>query len=87
MSFIFRPISLGIRLFANIVAGHVMIKIMAGFAVALVSVGNLSGLAVVPVAFNILLNVFKLAVCVLQAYVFVVLSCTYLAESMAHEED
>jgi F-type H+-transporting ATPase subunit a len=87
ISFIFRPISLGIRLFANIVAGHVMIKIIAGFAVSFVSTVTWSGIAIVPVAFNVLLNVFKLAVCILQAYVFVVLSCMYLAESMAHEED
>ncbi|MDR1034526.1 MAG: F0F1 ATP synthase subunit A [Holosporales bacterium] len=86
ISFTFRPISLGIRLFANIVAGHVMIKIIAGFAVSFASVVTLSGLAIVPVAFNVLLNIFKLAVCVLQAYVFVVLSCMYLVESMAHEE-
>ncbi|MDR2598392.1 MAG: F0F1 ATP synthase subunit A [Holosporales bacterium] len=87
MSFMFRPISLGIRLFANIVAGHVMIKIIAGFAVSFVSVVTLSGFAIVPIAFNVLMNAFKLAVCVLQAYVFVVLSCMYLAESMACEED
>ncbi|MDR1234302.1 MAG: F0F1 ATP synthase subunit A [Holosporales bacterium] len=88
VSFTFRPVSLGIRLFANIVSGHVMIKIIAGFAVSFAGVTALSGFAIIPIAFNVLLNVFKLAVCVLQAYVFVVLSCMYLAESMAamHEE-
>ncbi|MDR0640252.1 MAG: F0F1 ATP synthase subunit A [Holosporales bacterium] len=87
MSFAFRPVSLGIRLFANIVAGHVMIKIIAGFAVSFVSVAALSGFAILPIALDILLNIFKLGVCVLQAYVFVVLSCMYLAESMAaHDE-
>jgi F-type H+-transporting ATPase subunit a len=87
ISFIFRPISLGIRLFANIVSGHVMIKVIAGFATSFASVVALSGFTVVPIAFNVLLNVFKLAVCVLQAYVFVVLSSMYLAESIVHEEN
>ncbi|MDR1289497.1 MAG: F0F1 ATP synthase subunit A [Holosporales bacterium] len=94
ISFIFRPFSLGIRLFANIVAGHVMIKVIAGFAVSVMGVVAASWLAIpivafdiAIVAFDVALNVFKLAICVLQAYVFVILSCTYLAESMAHEED
>lgn len=83
MSFSFRPISLGIRLFANMVSGHIMIKIMASFAVSLASLSFLSGgLAIIPVSVNVLLNVFKLVVCVLQAYVFSVLSCIYLSESL-----
>ena len=83
MSFAFRPISLGIRLFANMVSGHIMIKIMASFAVSLASLSFLSGgLAIIPVSVNVLLNVFKLVVCVLQAYVFSVLSCIYLSESL-----
>jgi len=90
MSFAFRPISLGIRLFANMVSGHIMIKIIASFAVSLASLSFLSGgLAVIPVTVNILLNIFKLVVCVLQAYVFSVLSCIYLSESLAvvkHED-
>lgn len=87
MSFAFRPISLGIRLFANMVSGHIMIKIMASFAVSLASLSFLSGgLAIIPVSVNVLLNVFKLVVCVLQAYVFSVLSCIYLSESLTIEK-
>jgi F-type H+-transporting ATPase subunit a len=82
MSFLFRPISLGVRLFANMVAGHIMIKVIAGFAVSISSVAVLTPLAAVPIAFDVLLNIFKLAVCGLQAYVFVILSCMYLAESL-----
>ncbi len=86
MSFAFRPISLGIRLFANMVSGHIMIKIIASFAVSLASLSFLSGgLAIIPVIVNVLLNVFKLVVCVLQAYVFAVLSCIYLSESLTVE--
>jgi F-type H+-transporting ATPase subunit a len=87
MSFLFRPISLGIRLFSNMVSGHLVIKVMAGFAVALAGTVATSPLTVVPVAVNVLLNVFKFAVCLLQAYVFVVLSCIYLSESFEATED
>jgi F-type H+-transporting ATPase subunit a len=82
MSFFFRPISLGIRLFANMVAGHIMIKVIAGFAVSIAGITFISYFAAIPVIINVLLNIFKLAVCMLQAYVFVVLSCMYLSESL-----
>jgi F-type H+-transporting ATPase subunit a len=82
MSFVFRPLSLGIRLFANMVAGHIMIKVIAGFAVSIAGVAFVSYLALIPVAINVLLNIFKLVVCVLQAYVFAVLSCMYISESL-----
>jgi F-type H+-transporting ATPase subunit a len=82
MSFLFRPISLGVRLFANMVAGHIMIKVISGFAVSLSGMKCWAWMAILPISVNVLLNVFKLAVCVLQAYVFVMLSCMYLSESM-----
>jgi F-type H+-transporting ATPase subunit a len=82
MSFIFRPISLGVRLFANMVAGHIMIKVIAGFAVSIASITIVSCFAIIPVVVNVLLNAFKLVVCMLQAYVFIVLSCMYLSESL-----
>lgn len=82
MSFVFRPISLGIRLFANMVSGHIMIEVIAGFAVSIASITIVSYFAILPVIINILLNLFKLVVCMLQAYVFVVLSCMYLSESL-----
>ena len=83
LSFMFRPISLGIRLFANMVAGHIMIDVIAGFAASMAGIAALSVCSVIPVTVNILLNCFKVVVCVLQAYVFVVLSCMYLSESFA----
>lgn len=82
MSFVFRPISLGVRLFANMVAGHIMIKVIAGFAISLAGVTALSFFSLIPIAINVLLNVFKLVVCMLQAYVFIMLSCIYLSESL-----
>ncbi len=82
LSFLFRPISLGIRLFANMVSGHIMIEVIAGFAASIASVAAFSYFSVVPVAVNVALNLFKFVVCMLQAYVFVVLSCMYLSESL-----
>ena len=80
MSFLFRPISLGIRLFANMFSGHIMLKIIAGFAVTL-STTSFPSVAILPIIIDVLLDIFKLVVCVLQSYVFVVLSCEYLSES------
>ena len=85
MSFLFRPVSLGTRLFANMFSGHIMLGIIAGFAVTMSSIPLLSSVAIVPIAINVLLDIFKLIVCVLQSYVFIVLSCEYLAESCAVE--
>ena len=88
MSFLFRPISLGIRLFANMVSGHIMIKVIAGFAVSLADTVLLSAFSIIPVVVNVLLDMFKLVVCILQAYVFAVLSCIYLSESLvSHDRD
>ena len=82
LSFLFRPISLGIRLFANMVSGHIMIEVIAGFAASIAGVAVFSYFSAVPVAVNVALNLFKFVVCMLQAYVFVVLSCMYLSESL-----
>ncbi|MDR1488432.1 MAG: F0F1 ATP synthase subunit A [Holosporales bacterium] len=85
MSFLFRPLSLGLRLFANMVSGHIMIKVIASFAASIAGVTVVSYLSVIPIALNVFLNLFKLLVCVLQAYVFVVLSCIYISESLEHQ--
>ncbi len=82
LSFLFRPISLGIRLFANMVSGHIMIEVIAGFAASIASIAVFSYFSVVPVAVDVALSLFKFVVCMLQAYVFVVLSCMYLSESL-----
>lgn len=81
ISYLSRPISLGVRLFANMVAGHVMLKIFAGFA-ALIAASSFGVLAVVPVAMNVLINVFEVLVAVLQAYVFTILTCIYLNDAI-----
>ncbi len=76
ISFFSRPFSLSIRLFANMVAGHIMLKVFAGFTVLLGVFGFL------PLSINILLTPFEILVAVLQAYVFTVLTCIYLSDAV-----
>jgi F-type H+-transporting ATPase subunit a len=78
ISYLARPVSLSIRLFANMVAGHIVLKIIAS-AGAFCAVSLLTlPFAVLPVGLNVFLTVFELFVAVLQAYVFTILSCIYL---------
>lgn len=81
ISYFSRPISLAVRLFANMVAGHVMLKIFAGFAVLLLS-SNFMPLAILPIAVNTLMNGFELLIAILQAYVFTILTCIYLNDAI-----
>nr|WP_321490293.1 F0F1 ATP synthase subunit A [uncultured Hyphomonas sp.] len=83
ISFIARPLTLALRLFANMLAGHIMLKLFAGFAVALVS----AGIAYVPVAIlafsmGVALNALEFLVAGLQAYVFAILTCVYLNDAL-----
>lgn len=88
LSYLIRPVSLGLRLFANLTAGHTMLKVFAGFVVPL---GMLSVLpydipmvlpAIVPMAAVVGLTVLEFAIAFLQAYVFAVLSCIYLHDAI-----
>jgi len=86
VSFISRPITLSVRLFANMVAGHVLMKVIAGFAIMFASVGGLAWLGtIVPVAFNIVMIGFEFFIAFIQAYVFAVLTCIYLKDTMEIE--
>ena len=76
LSYLSRPVSLSVRLFANMMAGHTMLKVFAGFTVAL----GIFGIA--PLAVNTLLIAFEILVAVLQAYVFTILTCIYLHDSI-----
>jgi F-type H+-transporting ATPase subunit a len=76
ISYVFRPISLSVRLFANMLAGHVMVQLFAGFAIALGIFG------VMPFAFIVALIGLELIVAVLQAYVFAVLTAIYLRDTV-----
>jgi F-type H+-transporting ATPase subunit a len=76
LSYLSRPVSLSVRLFANMMAGHTMLKVFAGFTVALGIFG------VAPLAVNTMLTAFEILVAVLQAYVFTILTCLYLHDSI-----
>ena len=81
ISYFTRPISLSVRLFANMMAGHTMLKVFGGFVVAL---GFIGGWA--PLAFMVAITGLEVLVAVMQAYVFAILTCIYLndALNMAH---
>ncbi len=76
LSYCFRPISLSIRLFVNMMAGHTMLKVFAGFIIALGVFG------VAPLAVNVALTAFEIGVAFLQAYIFTVLTCIYLHDAI-----
>lgn len=83
VSYLSRPVSLSIRLFANMVAGHVMLKVFATFIVMLGGLGVAGPfLSVMPLALNVALIGFELLVAFLQAYVFAILTCIYLHDAV-----
>jgi len=83
VSFISRPVTLSVRLFANMVAGHVLMKVIAGFAIMFASLGGVAWLgALLPVAFNVIMIGFEFFIAFIQAYVFAVLTCIYLKDTI-----
>lgn len=84
LSYFFRPISLGLRLFANMTAGHTLLKVFAGFAAGFVaSMGALGVLpAVIPMAATVALTGLEFLIAFLQAYVYAVLACIYLNDAL-----
>lgn len=76
LSYLSRPISLSVRLFANMMAGHTMMKVFGGFVAALGIFG------VAPMAVLVALTGFEILVAVLQAYVFTILTCIYLRDAL-----
>lgn len=83
LSFISRPISLSVRLFANMLAGHITLKVFAGFVVSLSGLG-FGGilLSFLPLAMTVALTGLEFLVAFLQAYVFAMLSCMYLNDAL-----
>ncbi len=83
VSFLSRPITLSVRLFANMVAGHVLLKVIAGFCIMFATIGGAAWLGVVlPVAMNVVMLGFELFIAFIQAYVFAVLTCIYLKDTI-----
>ncbi|MBO1905323.1 F0F1 ATP synthase subunit A [Microvirga sp. 3-52] len=83
ISFLSRPISLSLRLFANMLGGHIALKVFGGFVVALGTAGaGYVLLAPLPLAMTVALTGFEFLVAALQAYVFAVLTCIYLNDAI-----
>jgi F-type H+-transporting ATPase subunit a len=83
LSFLSRPISLSVRLFANMLAGHITLKVFAGFVVSLGSLGFVGILgAILPLLGTVALTALEFLVAALQAYVFAILTCLYLNDAL-----
>ena len=76
ISYLSRPISLSVRLFANMLAGHTLLKVFAGFVPALGAAG------ILPLAFVAALSGLELVIAFLQAYVFAILTCLYINDAL-----
>ncbi len=76
LSYLSRPVSLSVRLFANMVVGHVLLKVIAGFVVSLGVFG------IVPFLGLLAITALELMVAFIQAYVFAILTCIYLHDAL-----
>ena len=76
ISYLSRPISLSVRLFANMLAGHTLLKVFAGFVLPLGIAG------VLPFAFIVALTGLEILIAFLQAYVFAILTCMYINDAI-----
>ena len=76
ISYLSRPISLSVRLFANMLAGHTLLKVFASFVVALGIAG------ILPLAFVVALTGLEILIAFLQAYVFAILTCLYINDAL-----
>ena len=83
LSFLSRPVSHSVRLFANMLAGHITLQVFAGFIIMLTGAGVLGWFgAVLPFAMVVMLTALELLVAFLQAYVFAILTCIYLNDAI-----
>ena len=82
ISFLARPVSHSVRLFANMLAGHITLKVFGGFVVMLLGAGAYSFLAPLPLAMTVALTALEFLVAFLQAYVFTMLTCMYLNDAL-----
>jgi F-type H+-transporting ATPase subunit a len=82
ISFLSRPISHSVRLFANMLAGHITLKVFGGFVVMLLGAGSFAALAPLPLLMAIAITALEVLVAFLQAYVFTMLTCMYLNDAL-----
>lgn len=81
-SFLVRPFSLSIRLFANMLAGHILLGVFAGMCVSLMAAGWFSGLSILPLGLNVAITGFEFFVAFLQAYIYAILASVYLRDAL-----
>ena len=83
LSYFLKPVSHSVRLFANMLAGHIALKVFAGFVTMLGALGFIGWVgAVLPLALTVALTALELLVAFLQAYVFAILTCIYLNDAI-----
>ena len=81
ISYISRPISLSVRLFANMMAGHTLLKVIGGFVFVLGANTFIVG-AILPISFLVALTGLEIVIAFLQAYVFAILTCLYINDAI-----
>jgi F-type H+-transporting ATPase subunit a len=82
ISFLSRPVSLSLRLFGNMLAGHIVLKAFGGLAVMLLGAGAWAVIAPLPVLMAVAVTALEFLVAFLQAYVFTILTCVYLNDAL-----
>lgn len=80
VSYATRPLTLSMRLFANMMAGHLVLKVFAGFCISLMSLSIFA--SILPMGFNVLMIALEFLIAFLQAYVFAVLTCIYFRDAI-----
>ena len=81
VSYIAKPVSLGVRLFINLMAGHTLIKVIAGFAWSMLGLKNLVSFgSIIPMLTLVVLFGLELGVAFIQTYVFIILICIYIQD-------
>jgi F-type H+-transporting ATPase subunit a len=84
VSYLFRPMTLGLRIFANILAGHIMLKLFGDFCTMLVEAYGATGFitAVLPLAAMVIMYFVEVGVILIQSYIFLVLSAIYVKDAL-----
>lgn len=83
ISYLSRPLSLSVRLFANMTAGHTMLKVFAGFSVSMLGIAYVGPVAgIIPALVNVALLGLELMIAFIQAYVFAILTCIYIKSTL-----
>ncbi len=90
VSFLARPFSLGMRLFLNMMAGHIVLRIFANFCIMMIGFGGILSLtSLIPFTIKVLVDAFEFFVALIQAYIFTIFSCIYMRDAIylhGHEE-